>query len=492
MPYKTSFHFRSRKFMNVLNLYDVDCRYIASTVPIGDAQLFTMGREIFAIQPDGSLWKITEKTTSVKLDIVLQKHLYDVAISIAKRDNSNELASIHGKYADYLYNKGDFQNAIQQYIETIGVLQPSFVIRRFLDGTRAAQLALYIEALHARNINSSENVLLLLGAYLKMGNMEKVEQFVLNSSKYGNFDVEGAIKLLRASGNYKWGSHMATEYEKVLLIFAILVEDLCDFDEAARRLTYVDSKHIFDVLDAYGLTLLEHKEKEVMVTVERAVASDNANIEVLIKLLNGHPEYLKRLYENANKQVKENLQMRNAVLEHTLERMNALERKDLNFQARIFDLVAEDNYDVALRLGQLHSYSPLVIHVLRQQQKNDELLRYVLRDGDITDIIQACGQDTIKNMWIELVTFLSKKQNMPEKYVTELLKKIIATNHVHPLIVTKILSRNAQLPVTCVKPYLEQWFAEEGNIIKSGIKTIADNVSKLNSLESQIQIYDEE
>ncbi|KAE9549503.1 hypothetical protein FO519_007286 [Halicephalobus sp. NKZ332] len=484
--------FKNKKTFNVLTLYDVDCRYIACMNPVGDSQLFTVGRAIFALCSDGTLSKFVEKPTALKLEIVLQKQLYDVAISIAKRDKSGDLSSIHAKYADYLYNRGDFHNAIQQYIETIGSLEASFVIRRFLDGTRAAQLCIYIEALHARNLYNESNTMLLLGAYLKMGNKDKIKHFITNSSKFKNFDVDRAIKLLRASGNFDLASYLATEYNRILLIFAILVEDLCDFGEAAKRLHHVSGKQIFEVLDAYGLTLLEHKEKEVVETIERAVAEEDADLRVLVKLLNGHPEYLRKLYNKANKHVKESLVMRNAVLEHTLERMRSAQRKDPDFQAHVFDLVGEDNYESALRLGQLHSYPPLVIHVLRNQRRDDELLRYLLRDGEVIDIIQECNKEIIEKMWIELITFLSKKKDMPEKYVVELLKKVTATSFVHPLIVTNILSRNPELPISCVKLYLEHWLTDQGTDIKKGLKQIEENVEKVKDLEDQIQIYDEE
>ena len=182
------------KVVNDLTLYDIDCRYIACTKCVGDIQLFTVGKEIFAFS-DRALSRFIEKSTASKLEIVLQKHLYDVAISIAKRDKSTDLSSIHTKYAEYLYQRGDYHNAIQQYIETIGFLEPSFVIKKFLEGTRAAQLSIYIEALHARNLANKSSTMLLLGAYLKMGNKEKIKQFVENSSKLKYLDIDGAIQV---------------------------------------------------------------------------------------------------------------------------------------------------------------------------------------------------------------------------------------------------------------------------------------------------------
>lgn len=146
-------------------------------------------------------------------------------------------------------------------------------------------------------------------------------------------------------------------------------------------------------MDAYGLTLLQYKEAAVIETVQKAVKSEEADVKVLIKLLNSHPKYLKRLYEHAHEVVKKNVQLRNAVLEHVLERMKTHEDDGPDVQELIFELVDVDNFDIALRLGQLQSYAPLVIYILRKLHRYDELLRYLLRDGGINDIIDECENE---------------------------------------------------------------------------------------------------
>jgi vacuolar protein sorting-associated protein 11 len=59
------------------------------------------------------------------------------------------LAEIQRRYGDHLYVKHDYDGAMGQYIATIGNLEPSYVIRRFLDAQRIHNLTLYLEALHA-------------------------------------------------------------------------------------------------------------------------------------------------------------------------------------------------------------------------------------------------------------------------------------------------------------------------------------------------------
>ena len=58
------------------------------------------------------------------------------------------LAGIRRCYADHLYAKHDFESAMAQYRETIGQLEPSYVIRKFLDAQRIHNLTEYLEELH--------------------------------------------------------------------------------------------------------------------------------------------------------------------------------------------------------------------------------------------------------------------------------------------------------------------------------------------------------
>lgn len=58
------------------------------------------------------------------------------------------VAGIHRAFGDQLYAKHDYDAAVQQYLATISFLEPSYVIRKFLDAQRINNLTLYLEALH--------------------------------------------------------------------------------------------------------------------------------------------------------------------------------------------------------------------------------------------------------------------------------------------------------------------------------------------------------
>jgi hypothetical protein len=106
------------------------------------AILFTSG---------GSLVTLTEKGTSEKVNLLVQKNLYSAAIFVAYGDPSYEIAditSLYRRHAEYLYRKGDYNGAIDQYIHTIGSLEPSHVIFRYLDAPKIPLLVKVSRFIH--------------------------------------------------------------------------------------------------------------------------------------------------------------------------------------------------------------------------------------------------------------------------------------------------------------------------------------------------------
>lgn len=60
--------------------------------------------------------------------------MYTISLSVARTQglDQSSVADIHRQYGDHLYTKGDYDGAMQQFIKTIGYLQPSYVIRKVL------------------------------------------------------------------------------------------------------------------------------------------------------------------------------------------------------------------------------------------------------------------------------------------------------------------------------------------------------------------------
>lgn len=69
---------------------------------------------------------------SEKLEALFNRSAFTLAIAVARSQGLDEAATsdIHRRFADHLYSKGDYDAAMQQYLKTIGTLQPSYVIRK--------------------------------------------------------------------------------------------------------------------------------------------------------------------------------------------------------------------------------------------------------------------------------------------------------------------------------------------------------------------------
>ena len=86
---------------------------------------------------------------------------------------------------------------IKRYIE------PSYVIRRYLDVSHIEYLINYLEVIHKKKLADSHHTSLLLNCYVKQKQIEKLEEF-LDKSNFDSalFDTETAIKVCRELGKH--------------------------------------------------------------------------------------------------------------------------------------------------------------------------------------------------------------------------------------------------------------------------------------------------
>lgn len=69
----------------------------------------------------------------LQLEVLFKRSLHKLALDLAiSHDADPELvAAIRQRWGDHLYVKAEYEGAMAQYLETIGYLEPSYVIRRW-------------------------------------------------------------------------------------------------------------------------------------------------------------------------------------------------------------------------------------------------------------------------------------------------------------------------------------------------------------------------
>ena len=163
--------------------------------------------------------------------------------------------AIQKKYGDHLYEKNKYDKAIEQYIEAIRAVEPSYVIQRYLDAQRITELTRYLEALHLHeklvNVNHTT---LLLNCYAKLKADEKLTTFINRDDV--SFDAVNAISVCCQAGYDKAATQLAKKYNQPSLYVQILIETLQQFSEAIVFVKTLPLSVARTVLRQHGKLLL--------------------------------------------------------------------------------------------------------------------------------------------------------------------------------------------------------------------------------------------
>ena len=136
-------------------IFDPENKFVAysGAFPEGVREVFAEWGEVYVLTNDSKLSRLVERPTMEKLGVLFSKNLCRcsfhlpsfsalypadfgnadlLAVSLARTSGleEGEVAEIYRKYGDHLYDKGDFDGAMQQFIKTVGKVQPSYVIRK--------------------------------------------------------------------------------------------------------------------------------------------------------------------------------------------------------------------------------------------------------------------------------------------------------------------------------------------------------------------------
>uniref|UniRef100_A0A914NUM0 Uncharacterized protein n=1 Tax=Meloidogyne incognita TaxID=6306 RepID=A0A914NUM0_MELIC len=277
------------------------------------------------------------------------------------------------KYGDYLYTKGDFDNAMKQYTETIGHVEPSKIIKKFLDGTRISQLCFYLETLHNLSLAIGEHTTLLISAYVKLNSVQKLNQFIDQNEHYlvkEGFDADAAIKLLRSAQLYRVAAKLALKCQKPDIFIDILTQDTKEFMEALRFIEKLPASSACNFLQLYGSLLLENIEDETIKIIRKLIAAKEANHSQLVKMLMSRPSRMEEIFTELNISGQlQDVHLRNALLEQRLKRFESGEDYSKEDIDEILQLIGPDNSEQALLLEKRYKCPPLVMHILRLQNR---------------------------------------------------------------------------------------------------------------------------
>ncbi|KAJ2829374.1 Vacuolar protein sorting-associated protein 11 [Coemansia erecta] len=254
-------------------ILDTKNKLVAYTgvVPGGVRGVATEWGSIFVLGGHGTMDFFSEKDLLERLDILYRQNLYPLAVKMAQNGNYDmaSVAGIYKRYGDWLYSKDEFDTAMSQYIQTIGFVEPSYIIRKYLDAQRLNNLTSYLQELHTAGMATSDHTTLLLNCYTKLRDEERLNQFIHTQEDY-QFDVDTAIHVCRQAGFYEQALYLADKFSKTGMYLKLKVEDQDDIKAALEYMRRLGDIDISAYLAEFGrrcLSSLPSETTELLVDV---------------------------------------------------------------------------------------------------------------------------------------------------------------------------------------------------------------------------------
>ncbi|KAF7520417.1 hypothetical protein PCG10_009207 [Penicillium crustosum] len=242
-------------------LLDTDLKFIAHSEALVSPmkRIFMEWGDLFLLTTDGKVFRYREKTLQQKLEILYERNLYILAINLAQKIGIDPLQqnAIYRKYGDFLYQRGDYDTAMQQYLRAIDNTEPSQVIRKYLDTQRIHNLIEYLEELHDHGRATVDHTTLLLNCYAKLKDTSKLDSFIKAPGEL-KFDLETAIAMCRQGGYYEQAAYLATKHGENDMVVDILIEDSKKYAEAVEYIWRLDPEVAYHNLMKYARVLLTH------------------------------------------------------------------------------------------------------------------------------------------------------------------------------------------------------------------------------------------
>ncbi|XP_027041585.1 vacuolar protein sorting-associated protein 11 homolog isoform X2 [Pocillopora damicornis] len=491
---------------------------------------------LFVITMENKIFQLEEKDTQTKLEILFKKNLYAMAISLAKSQHySDGLIDIFTQYGDHLYSKGDHDGAIKQYIKTIGHLEPSYVIRKFLDAQRIHNLTAYLQALHKQGLANTDHTTLLLNCYTKLKDVSMLDEFIMTDREL-NFDVETAIKVCRQAGYFKHAVYLAEKYEQHDLYLKIQLEDLKDYQ---RALSYIGKLGFYEAegnMKKYGKSLVnavpDESTKLLKVlctdykpqrlherTVSGSVTPVSAGVyQSFTTALDPASDMERKIYKARAEEFIHIFVHQKAKLIEFLEHMvqvqpnssnlvyNTLLELYLNDAARqknveaqveherkALDLLknVEARYDIdhALVLAQMHHFKAGILYLYEKAKLYQQILHYHMEQNEYSHVIDTCKKygTSDPSLWVQALSYFARRETDCKSQIKEVLDHIDRGNLMSPLLVLQNLAHNSTATLAVVKDYIIRRLQMEDELIANDERYIRQYREETEKMRNQIK-----
>uniref|UniRef100_L7M659 Vacuolar protein sorting-associated protein 11 homolog n=1 Tax=Rhipicephalus pulchellus TaxID=72859 RepID=L7M659_RHIPC len=450
----------------IVTIYDIQNKFVAYSAAIpGVVDVMAEWGSLYVLVQEGKLYCLRERDTQSKLELLFRKNQYSLAISLARSQKYDQdgLADIFRQYGDHLYSKGDYEGAVQQYIRTVGKLEASYVIRKFLDAQRIGNLTEYLQELHRRGFANEDHTTLLLNCYTKLEEDDKLTSFIMTEDVA--FDVEIAVRVCRQAGYFAQARHLAKKHGCHDLYLHIQLDDCKDYADALQYISQLDHAQAEGYMQKYGKALLDAIPAEttqllMQLCNDRSGSSlHRSHPEDFIHIFVNNSEELLRFLEHmVNVQPDSSSLVYNTLLELHLqaykheENPEARQAREQHIMEMLRNMQSRYDLDQALVLCQMNGFKPGILHLYEKAKLYHQILAYHIDQHDYDGVIKLCEKFGIydPNLWIQALGFFARAEGASQHLAT-VLQQVEKGRLLPPVLVVE-MTRPA--PLSSLRDYL--------------------------------------
>ncbi|CDU18723.1 uncharacterized protein PY17X_1102900 [Plasmodium yoelii] len=298
---------------------------------------------------------------------------------------------IHKIYADFLFEKEQYEKAMNHYINTIEFLETATVIQKYLNLDLYEYLSIYLEKLHDLNIFNDEHTMILLSCYKREYKKKKIISFIKNNKN--KINLNKAYKFLLNIGYYNVVLKFSKKNKDHLTYTSILIDKYENYQKCLKYIFKLDIQNICILLFKYGYKFIKYFPDLTISLLKKIIKKYDLNLTIFIPLFLDNNNFLFNFilkfldkkekndlliqkYQTNNSKTNKNNESNQHHEGHTKDNLENEEKKQINNSDRIHNKKIEfdifnDEYDYVLFIT--------VMQILLQkfkQKENNSILTY--------------------------------------------------------------------------------------------------------------------
>lgn len=560
--YKNNFYFLTNQ-NTTLEIYDKLNKFFIYSNTFHDKRIISITKDeknhmIYCLCDNSSIEGKTKREIFILKEIKSQEKLdqfyknkdFLTAISYSKSFphlySKFSMCESFKAYGDYLYSKGDYKNAINEYNKTVKFIQPSFIIQLFLDGSKMNYLISYLQVLVKEFLISTpdtfnyplpkekkkEFIQLLLNCYIKQKKFTKLKEFVENAYINRQESIaKYAIDICKETKQNELAFSIAKNGKMNDLLIELLIEDKKDYMSALdilqkekRILTQFDLLLKFGNIflqncpEAFMLTLKEivlhfihiKNNKEVIVSKEKSLNETVKKIayEQMLTIFNN--EENEKNFENFVDFILENdkkcssqiihrkieILLKKCINEQNLQKKSKYSEELISI-LKIKKIQSKIDKNYLLLLFKTHNFTEGTILISEITEQRIELLEIYKETKNYEKIFQICNTygDTDNNIYIQSLNYFieiydknDKDAQLIEKYITNILTIIAQKNIMSSILILEIAKKmKHKLKFNILKEFILNMLKNKQVALENDKKEKDYKFDKLGSIKEEIE-----